>query len=427
MAKNLTDATVKKTLPHATKRLEIPDGANGLYLVVQPLPSGKKTWAVRFRVEGKPAKMTLGDLDTFSLKEARDAAKAIMQKVASGENPARERVAAKRRSIDGEGTITALARQFIARHAQRNNRSWREPMRQLGFAHAAGEDRSDDAKTFVVRPGSFLALHGHRLPSDIRRADILAYIDDIVDSGKPIAANRTLAAIKKFFAWLVERDLLAASPADRVKAPSEERARDRVLTDAELAAVMREADAMGWPLGPMLKVLALTGQRRNEVAGMRWSEIDREKALWIIPGDRAKNGSTHSVPLADEVMAILEAAPSINRSDLVFTTTGRTPISGFSRMKAALDKRLGDAISEDWRIHDLRRTAATGMARLGVPIPVVEKTLNHLSGSFAGIVAVYQRHSYDDEKRAALAAWARFLVALGTEQPANVVPLRERK
>lgn len=436
----LTDATVKSIAHDATQRLEVPDSlVTGLYLILQPLPSNKKSWAVRYRAEGRPVKQTIGGYPTHSLANARDEAKIILQKVAKGENPAAAAKIAKRRAQDGEGTVNNLARQFLKRHAQRNNRSWREPMRQLGLEHDKKlEKPSDDPATFVIKHDSFLARHGHRQVADIKKSDIIALIDDIVDAGKPIAANRTLAAIRRFFSWCVERDLIASSPADRVKAPSEERSRDRVLSDSELGYVMKAADAIGWPFGPMMKVLALTGQRRNEVAGMRWSEIDLVAKVWVIPRERAKNDTEHSVPLSDAVIAILEAAPRVEGWDLIFTTKGTTAVSGFSRAKAILDAKVialmkadaekrGDDVEKvtltDWRVHDLRRSTASGMARLGIRLEVIEKVLNHLSGSFAGIVGVYQRHSYDDEKRAALTAWASFVTSLTEEKPSNVVPI----
>ncbi|TIQ88531.1 MAG: site-specific integrase, partial [Mesorhizobium sp.] len=259
---------------------------------------------------------------------------------------------------------------------------------------------------------------------DITRAEIIAHIDDIYDGGKPIAANRTLAALKRLFSWCVERDLIPSSPCDRVKAPSAEQSRDRILTDAELQAVWKASEGLGWPFGPMVQMLVLTGQRRNEVSGMRWEEIDLKGKLWSLPRERAKNDQPHSVPLSAPAIELLESLPRIEGQDFVFSTTGTTPVSGFSRMKRGLDAKVVAALREeaeerkddpaqvsvaDWWLHDLRRTCASGMARIGINLPVIEKVLNHVSGSFAGIVGVYQRHSFDDEKRAALDAWGNFI------------------
>ncbi|RWM57446.1 site-specific integrase [Mesorhizobium sp.] len=438
MAKALTAQSVEKFKADPLNRREIPDALlTGLYLVVQP--SGKKSWAVRYRAFGKPRKVTLGSYPAFELAEARSEAQAVLRRVAKGEDPATAKKIAKRKSLDGEGTVQAIARTFIARHAQRHNRGWRDTARQIGLApNKALEEPSDDPKTFKVIPESFLALQGHRQIGDITRAEIIAHIDDIYDGGKPIAANRTLAALKRLFSWCVERDLIPSSPCDRVKAPSAEQSRDRILTDAELQAVWKASEGLGWPFGPMVQMLVLTGQRRNEVSGMRWEEIDLKGKLWSLPRERAKNDQPHSVPLSAPAIELLESLPRIEGQDFVFSTTGTTPVSGFSRMKRGLDAKVVAALREeaeerkddpaqvsvaDWWLHDLRRTCASGMARIGINLPVIEKVLNHVSGSFAGIVGVYQRHSFDDEKRAALDAWGNFILTLVDDKPSNVIPI----
>ena len=185
--------------------------------------------------------------------------------------------------------------------------------------------------------------------------------------------------------------------------------RDRVLTDRELAAVYRAAGEIGWGFGAMVQLLALTGQRRNEVAGMQWDELDLRAKTWTIPKERAKNAEGHIVPLSPQAVAIIEALPRIVGSPYVFTTTGTSCISGFSKGKAELDAMVK---LPAWRLHDLRRTVATGMAKLGVDLPVIERVLNHVSGSFAGIVGVYQKHKYQDEMRKALDAWAAHVAGL---------------
>ena len=433
MPKALTSASVEKMKPDPSKRLEIPDALlPGFYLVVQP--SGKKSWAVRYRSAGKPIKLTIGTYPAFELQKARDEAKAVLQSVQRGEDPSTAKKDAKAKTLTGDGTVIAVVRTFIARHAQRNNRGWRDTTRQLGFRVTKA---SDDPKTFTVIPKSFLAVHGHGQIKDITRAHIIAHIDDIVDAGKPIAANRTLAALKKLFAWCVERDLIPFSPAT-LKAPSEETSRERILTDDEVIALWKATEDLGWPFGPMVRMLLLTGQRRNEVSGMRWNEVDLKAKLWTIPAERAKNGKAHGVPLSAAALAILETVPRIEGSDLVFSMTGSTSVSGFSRMKRGLDAKMLAALREsvkernedpaqvsipEWWLHDLRRTLVSGMARLGINLPVIEKVVNHLSGSFAGIVGVYQRHEFAEEKRRALDAWANFVTSLVGQRADNVVPI----
>jgi integrase len=192
----------------------------------------------------------------------------------------------------------------------------------------------------------------------------------------------------------------------------------------------------------MWRLLLLTGQRRNEIAGMRRAELEigGDDPGWLIPGNRTKNSNEHFVPLAPAVVDLIETQPKIGRMGLVFTTTGTSPVSGFSRSKARLDAAMLAIMQKDaekagddpakvaltpWTLHDLRRTLASGMARLNINLPVIEKCLNHTSGSFAGIVSVYQRHEYREEKRTAFEAWANFVDQLVTDRPAdNVIPMR---
>lgn len=214
-------------------------------------------------------------------------------------------------------------------------------------------------------------------------------------------------------------------------APSSEQARDRVLSDDEIRTVWRALESIGWPFGEIGKLLLLTGARRDEIATGTWSEIDLERELWTIPGSRTKNREAHGIPLSDAAVDILKGLPHIDsKPGYVFTTNGRTPVSGFSKAKDAIDAAIregGDEAYPHWTIHDLRRTVATNLQKLGVRLEVTEAILNHVSGSRAGIVGVYQRHAWTDEKRAALAAWARRLDAIVTgETASNVVSIGGR-
>jgi integrase len=240
--------------------------------------------------------------------------------------------------------------------------------------------------------------------------------DRVVDAGAPIAANRVLAATRKLFNWLLARDLITASPCAGVKPPTGERSRDRVLDDKELRAVWLAAEEIGWPFGAMVKTLVLTGQRRDEVARMEWSEIDFGDKLWTLPRERVKNDEKHEVLLSDAAIAVLKSVPRIAGSRYVFTTNGEAPSSGYSKGKRRLDALLSSDMPP-WRLHDLRRTTASGMARLGINLPVIEKVLNHASGSFAGIVGVYQKHEFSEEKRRALDAWGGFVAGLAGDRP----------
>ena len=238
------------------------------------------------------------------------------------------------------------------------------------------------------------------------------WLTEIKQGGeRGLTANRVLAAIRKLFSWAIQRGIVAASPVAGVTPPVAEKARDRILTGDEILQFWKATTELGYPFGDLAKMLLLTGQRRNEVAQMTWGELDLDRALWTLPGERTKNRKPHEVPLSDAAMGIIAAMPRIQTAGgFVFTSNGRTRIANFSRGKTALDSAMHG--ENHWTLHDLRRTAASGMARLGIALPVIEKALNHSSGSFRGIVSVYQRHSYADEKRNALQAWARFVLSL---------------
>jgi integrase len=212
-----------------------------------------------------------------------------------------------------------------------------------------------------------------------------------------------LAAIKKLFAWCLDRGTIEINPVVALRAPAREVPRDRVLSDAEIVACWRAAEQEGFPFEQFAKLVMLTGQRRGEVAGMRWSEVDLEQGTWTIPAKRVKNASQHVVPLAPLCIGLLRRVPRFLGSDFVLTTTGKTPISGFGRLKRRLEGGVG---SKDWRIHDIRRTVATNMAVLRVPPHVIEAVLNHRTGIVSGVAAVYNRHAYTSEKREALLKWA---------------------
>jgi integrase len=267
-----------------------------------------------------------------------------------------------------------------------------------------------------------------------------------------VQANRTLERLRALFNWAVEKDRLASSPITGMKPPTKEQARDRALGDDELRWLWTASSESDYPFGPLVKLLVLTAQRRDEVAGMEWPEVDFVKNSWSIPRHKMKNGRAHEVQLSTAAIEVLRSIPRVSDS-LVFTTTGKTAVSGFSKVKVRLDaamikarRRWLDLPENDddyrkalklpagmplpveishWIIHDLRRTAATGMARLNFPPHVVDKVLNHASGTIRGVAAVYNGFKYLDERCAALEAWGRYVTAVVTKGPANVVPLRD--
>jgi integrase len=220
-------------------------------------------------------------------------------------------------------------------------------------------------------------------------------------------ANRVLAAVRRFWNWCLEQGKAEASPVASIKAPAKESSRDRVLSEDEIRRIWSACDQMGWPFGLLIQLLLVTGQREDEVAGMRWSDIDLKSGVWTLAREMSKSDRLNQVPLPSLALQILEALPRTGA--LVFSTTGSTPVSGFSKAKARCDCLSG---VEGWRFHDLRRTVASGMARLKVEPWVVEKVLNHQTGQLSGVAGVYNRWGYLDEKREALEKWAMNLGGL---------------
>jgi integrase len=405
MAKPLTIKALENLKP-AGRRREVSDGGvPGLYLIIQP--SGKQSWAYRYRFNGRPRKWTIGPNPAIDLKTARELAREALRKVAAGADPCTEKKAAKAAALipTGLDLIETVTSRFVAQHAKR----------KLKPATAWEIERLLEKE--VVAP-----WRGRRL-SQIGRADIHDLLDGIVARGSPVTANRTLAWLRRMCAWAIERGLIEVSPCAGIRAPAAETSRDRVLSDDELKTVWLAADGLGAPYNAFVKLLILTGARRSEVAGMMWREIDFDAKLWTLPAARAKNATEYQIPLSDSAVQILQALPRIADSDLVFSLSGRVPIRGFHNVKTRIDALMPARPS--WTLHDLRRTFASGCAKLGIAVHVVEAALNHKSGSIRGIAAVYNRYSYDTEKRAALETWSRFVEQLVTgNATANIIELR---
>jgi integrase len=405
MARALTIISVEKASPNG-RRVEIPDGGlQGLYLVIQP--SGAKSWAYRYRLNGKTRKYTIGAFPKVDLVNARKLARDAVTAVGEGRDPGVEKKATRHGSGTAPTTLVDLAERFLQRYARRHTRerTWRETARILGFK----PDPKDPEKLIRTGDGVASTWKGKAI-AEIKRADVVELINQIVDRGSPKMANRTLAWLRKMFAWATSQDIETLCPCVGVKSPVPETERDRVLSDGELKSIWETCDRIGQPFGPLTKLLILTAQRRDEVAAMRWSELDLKRRKWMIPRERVKNERPHEVPLSDAAIAVIKTVNRVkSRDDFVFTTTGISAVSGFSRAKRRLDekiKELNGEPLEHWTFHDLRRTAATGLEKLHVPLPVTEAVLNHISGSKGGIVGIYQRYEYTDEKREALDKWA---------------------
>jgi integrase len=327
--------------------------------------------------------------------------------------PTRIETSARAAREADEDRIERVVELFVERYAKPKTKDWRETAAMLN-------------REVVGR------WKGRRL-SQITRADVHQMLDEIVDRGAPIAANRRFAAFRKMCKWAVARGIIDGSPCEGMSAPAAETKRERVLTDDELRLVWHACQHVGL-FGGVVRLLVLTGARRDEVAGMEWAELDLDACTWTLPAARAKNKREHVVPLSDAALDIIKGLPRVEGRRFLFSTTGRTHVSGFSKAKVKLDAAMralrGDAaeLVPAWVIHDIRRTVATNLQKLGVRLEVTEAVLNHVSGSRAGIVGVYQRHDFATEKRAALTAWARRLNEIVTgEAPANVVELSKAR
>lgn len=444
MAKALTVLSLEKMKPDPGRRLEIPDALlPGLYHVIQP--TGARSWAVRYRAAGKPRKLTLGAYPALELGAARDAARLALRDAAKGADPAASKQEARRAAKAGDRAgrdhFGNVAREFLARHAARKNRSWRETARLIGLVpDKTNPDAADNPRAFVAAEGGIAEKWASRPVAGIKRSEVVELLDGIFDRA-PIVANRTFSALSKLFNWARDTaELITVSPCAGLEPPANEISRDRVLTDDEIRWLWKAT--AGKTFGPLVRLLLLTGQRRDEVAGMTRAEVSG--AVWTIPKERAKNNQQHVVPLSEAAQAALASAPRIvGRKGFVFTTTGETHVSGWSRAKTAIDRGMLAAARQEaleagadpatatiprWTFHDLRRTAASGMARLGIAVHVVERLLNHRSGTIRGVAAIYNRHDYLAEREAAAEAWGRYVTDLVEGKRAgNVLHLRAAK
>lgn len=390
---SLTDLAIRKAAADPQRRIELWD-ARLPGFGVRIFPSGAKSFILVYRHRGISRRLTLGRFPIMSLAEARDAAMQALKQIDAGVDP---QVKVEQDGQPERYTFDAAVRSFVRMHCQRHNRP------------------TTTRDTERILNARFVSRWAKRDIREINRTDILKVLDDCVDAGLPSAANHALAAIRKFFNWCVERGLLDTSPCQGVKKPAQDKARERVLDADELARIWRAADLIGYPFGPVVKLLMLTAQRRGEVAGMQWPHLDLAAQLWTLPGEVTKNGRQHLVPIAPATEQLLSALPRFPGT-YVFPSRGQNP--AFANF--TIGKRKLDVFAQvsDWTLHDLRRSAATHMARLGTAPHVIERLLNHVSGTFGGVAGVYNRFQYLDEMRAALARWEEFVVHLVKPAPA---------
>ncbi len=361
---------------------------------VKVTPKGRKVFLVLYRTAGAGSKLrkyTIGPYGRVTLHQARVAAQRVFSAKLEGRDPAREKREARVREVTDR--MQDVLETYMAQRLSAN-RSAAEISRLL---------RREVGETW-----------GHRSVHDIGKREIVELVSKIVARGAPVAANKTLKSIKTFFSWCVGRAVLDKSPAEGIPLPAREQARDRVLNDDELANVIRAARLMSSPYGAIVELLGLTGQRREEVACATWAEFDIEQCSWTIPKERSKNGRSHVVHLAAGSIAVLKKMP--RRGSYVFSIPSSKPFGQFSAAKRELDALSGVT---GWRLHDLRRTCVSGMARLGVAPHVADKVLNHQAGTISGVAAVYQRHDFLAERKDALERWAAHVQKIVTKNGAD--------
>jgi integrase len=390
----LTKATVQG--------LALPAGARDKIFFDDDLPGfglrlrhgGKRSWIAQYRIGEKQRRVTFGTTETLDAQAARARAKGVLAMVHLGGDPQTEKV---ERRAQASVTVGAIVERYLEERAARRlkPRSYEEVERHLK-KHWANLTETP------IR--------------SVTRADVAAQLGRIAKDSGPFASNRARAALSAFFSWAIGEGLVDSTPVLGTNKATEEISRDRVLSPVELGAIWKEGAAGDY--AGIVRLLILTGQRREEVGGMLWSEIDTAGAVWRIGAERTKNGRAHDVPLSAPALAVLGGFGRREGRDLVFGAGGGA-FQGWSNAKTALDKRVSPHLTKSkqpplkpWRLHDVRRTVATRLADLGVQPHVIEAVLNHVSGHKAGVAGVYNRASYAAEKRAALTLWGEHVATL---------------
>ena len=347
---------------------------------IKVTPKGRKVFIVLYRTGGAGSRLrkyTIGPYGRVTLHQARVAAQKVFAAKLEGRDPAAEKRAARRRIVADR--VEDVLETFIAQRLSQNR---------------SGDEIARLLRREVGKPWSGRSIH------EISKRDVVEVVTAIEQRGAPVAANKALKAIKTFLRWCVGRAVLDQSPAEGVPLPSKEVARDRVLDDSELAQVILAARKIGGPYGGIVELLALTGQRREEVAGLQWEELNLAQRIWTLPKSRTKNEKAHVIHLSEQSMAVLTGADW--PAPYMFSLLGTKPFQEFSRAKRRLDELSGVT---GWRLHDLRRSCVSGMARLGIAPHIADKILNHQAGIISGVAAVYQRHDFLAERRTAVEKW----------------------
>lgn len=384
---------------------------------VRATEAGRKLFLLQYKHAGRVVRLPLGEYGVVTVEQARALAQQARGQVSAGADPHADRKAKRDALIAAreEAQQAAKADAFTFKAmVGRWHREHIAPRRSAAYAEAA-------ERVLRVSLEAWQDYPAHSITS----AQASEALEEIRKERGAGAAAHAFRYAHAAFNWAVRRELVPVNPIARAVAPPKLAARDRALTDAELGTVWRAAGKLGPPFAGMIQLLVLTLQRRGEVAGMRWSELSEDRSIWTLPAARTKNAARHLVHLAPAAQAIVAAQPRLGKSDLVFTTTGKTGLSGFSRAKERLDElaaeerkaaKIRPAKLPPWHVHDLRRTGVTAMARLGIASDVADRILNHQASSTnSGVKGVYQVHSFAAERETALRAWEEHVLKVGAE------------
>ncbi|MGL4438275.1 MAG: tyrosine-type recombinase/integrase [Bosea sp. (in: a-proteobacteria)] len=366
---------------------------------------GKRSWIVQYRVGTKQRRVSLGSVGALGAEEARKEARNALAKVQLGADPQTEKRQARAKA---SATFGASVETFLGRP---------------DFTHLAAKTRQDMSRYLRI-----VAKRLHEIGLDnVKRRDIAALLADVGNQRGAPTANRTRAALSSFWSWAMGAGIAQENPVIGTNKAEGDAQRERVLAPDELRAIWQASEENDF--GHIVRLLILTGQRREEIGSAKWSEISSDGRTLALPSLRTKNGRPHDVPLARQAQAIVSALTRGDRTHLFGDRD--TGFQGWSNSKARLDERakLGagqGAFAEPWRLHDLRRTAATMMAEIGVQPHIIEAVLNHVSGHKAGVAGIYNRAAYAAEKRQALDLWAEYVAALVAGSEPKVVLLKKQ-
>lgn len=438
MGERLTKKAIDGALPKPAE-YHVWDGEiRGFGLRIRP--SGARSFVYHYRPGGGRAspkrKVTIGSYGEITVDQAREKAKKLAGDVAHDRDPAADIRATRHANAKArETTVTALVPLFIEQHHRARGNRW---------ADEAGRTLTFDA----------VRKWGPRSVGEITSAEVSKLLREVATKrSAPVQSRKLYIALSRFFRWCVAEGHCVDSPMAAVEAPPPEASRERVITGAEIALMWKAAEGLGYPFGPCVQLIILTGARRNEIAEAERSEFDLHAQTWTLPAARSKNKRSHLRHLSPHAMTVLEALPQVGRplreaskprpsrpardvpiaGELLFSSTGRTAISGFSKIRNRLQtdmvaeaKRIGiEPPPDDWQFHDLRRSLVTWLAGAGFAVHVADKLLGHVSGAIRGVQAVYQRAEFLPERKAALLAWGEHVAALvaGTPEADNVVRL----